>query len=198
MQVAVFLRKMEYFRGLLFLTTNRIGQIDDAFLSRIHVVLEYETLDDGQRKQIWNGFFQKLERDMVKLDEIKQTKDDEHNEETGSTSKTDKNYDNQVLLRRIEVNDYAKEYVTESPEILSLKWNGREIRNAFQTAISLAGYQALKENKKPGQTVRVKKEHFSRVVEMSRKFHKYVDDIQKLSEAQRAKARLDRNDSQAK
>lgn len=30
-----FLRRMEYFTGLLFLTTNRVGHIDDAFISRV-------------------------------------------------------------------------------------------------------------------------------------------------------------------
>ena len=32
--VSIFLRRMEYFRGLVFLTTNRVGHIDDAFISR--------------------------------------------------------------------------------------------------------------------------------------------------------------------
>ncbi|KAI7332767.1 hypothetical protein KC315_g4505 [Hortaea werneckii] len=40
--VSAFLRRMEYFRGLLFLTTNRVGQIDDAFMSRVHMAIGYE------------------------------------------------------------------------------------------------------------------------------------------------------------
>jgi hypothetical protein len=61
---------MEYFRGLLFRTTNRIGQIDDAFISRMHVVIEYKSLTNESRNKIWNGFFSKLERDMEHLSEI--------------------------------------------------------------------------------------------------------------------------------
>ncbi|RDW63358.1 hypothetical protein BP6252_10903 [Coleophoma cylindrospora] len=61
--VAVFLRKMEYCTGILFLTTNRVGQIDDAFASRIHVIIGYGRLDDDGRAQIWKNFFNKLKHD---------------------------------------------------------------------------------------------------------------------------------------
>lgn len=54
---------MEYYKGILFLTTNRVGQFDDAFISRIHVVLRYENLNLEDRKKIWEGFFEKLERE---------------------------------------------------------------------------------------------------------------------------------------
>lgn len=39
--VSVFLRVLEYYNGLLFLTTNRVGTIDEAFKSRIHISLYY-------------------------------------------------------------------------------------------------------------------------------------------------------------
>jgi ATP-dependent Clp protease ATP-binding subunit ClpA len=54
---------MEYYRGLLFLTTNRIASIDDAFLSRVHIVIGYEPLTDDDREKIWNNFFDKLKRE---------------------------------------------------------------------------------------------------------------------------------------
>jgi hypothetical protein len=37
----VFLRVLEYYSGILFLTTNRVGIMDEAFKSRIHVSLYY-------------------------------------------------------------------------------------------------------------------------------------------------------------
>ena len=58
--VSVFLRRLEYFSGLLFLTTNRVGQIDDAILNRVSVVLPYDSLSDETRKKIWRGFFAKV------------------------------------------------------------------------------------------------------------------------------------------
>lgn len=61
--LAVFLRAMEYYRGILFLTTNRVGKFDDAFMSRIHVVIGYEDLGQKQQEELWNGFFKKLEID---------------------------------------------------------------------------------------------------------------------------------------
>lgn len=35
--VAGFLRALEYYRGILFLSTNRVGTFDEAFTSRIHI-----------------------------------------------------------------------------------------------------------------------------------------------------------------
>lgn len=37
--VSVFLRVLEYYSGILFLTTNRVGTIDEAFKSRIQISL---------------------------------------------------------------------------------------------------------------------------------------------------------------
>jgi len=44
-------------------TTNRVGEIDDAFLSRIQVAIGYETLTETARNQIWNNFFQRLKKE---------------------------------------------------------------------------------------------------------------------------------------
>lgn len=60
--VASFIRALEYFKGILFLTTNRVGVFDEAFVSRIHVQIHYK-LDDADREKIWENFFQKLEDD---------------------------------------------------------------------------------------------------------------------------------------
>ena len=54
--VSIFLRMLEYYEGILFLTTNRVENIDAAFESRIHLALEYEELDKAARKQIWKTF----------------------------------------------------------------------------------------------------------------------------------------------
>lgn len=51
--VAVFLRKMEYFQGVLFLTTNRKQDFDEAFKSRIHVTISYGDLSDEAQSMIW-------------------------------------------------------------------------------------------------------------------------------------------------
>jgi SpoVK/Ycf46/Vps4 family AAA+-type ATPase len=54
--VSVFLRKLEYCEGIMFLTTNRVSEFDDAILSRIHIMLRYNDLDVNARKTIWKQF----------------------------------------------------------------------------------------------------------------------------------------------
>jgi SpoVK/Ycf46/Vps4 family AAA+-type ATPase len=64
--VAGFLRALEFFDGILFLTTNRVGTFDDAFMSRIHVKLYYPDFTDSERQQIWQTFIDKLARERSK------------------------------------------------------------------------------------------------------------------------------------
>ena len=42
--VSVFLRVIEYFEGILILTSNRVGTFDEAFKSRLQLALHYEKL----------------------------------------------------------------------------------------------------------------------------------------------------------
>ncbi|KDQ49215.1 hypothetical protein JAAARDRAFT_43006 [Jaapia argillacea MUCL 33604] len=56
--VSVALRELEYHRGVLFLTTNRIGTFDDAFLSRFSIGIKYPELDLAARRTIWRKFFE--------------------------------------------------------------------------------------------------------------------------------------------
>jgi ATP-dependent Clp protease ATP-binding subunit ClpA len=56
----VFLRALDYFQGILFLTTNRVGHFDEAFMSRIHLSLGYDKLDHSARDKIWDNLFRKL------------------------------------------------------------------------------------------------------------------------------------------
>ncbi|UQC79388.1 ATPase [Colletotrichum lupini] len=52
--VSMLLRTLEYFEGTLFLTTNRVGTIDSAFMSRFHLTLSYEPLSESARRQLWD------------------------------------------------------------------------------------------------------------------------------------------------
>ncbi|RMZ01523.1 hypothetical protein D0864_03432 [Hortaea werneckii] len=168
--VSAFLRRMEYFRGLLFLTTNRVGQIDDAFVSRVHMAIGYERLTPDFRRNIWEGFFRKLERERA---------------------------------GKILVGPSARKFVLHSDEVRKIELNGREIRNALQTAITLAEFESIEgggdlgEGGAPSsssQIVVVEEDHFRRVLKMSEKFHDYVTAIRREDEIQRAKVRGDRDD----
>lgn len=59
--VAVFLRHVEYYRGILFLTTNRVKTFDEAFLSRIHVALHFTELSLESKVQVWKAFLRKVD-----------------------------------------------------------------------------------------------------------------------------------------
>ncbi len=51
--VGVFLRVLEYFNGLLFLTTNRVNDIDEAIVSRCIALIKYYPPDTEDRRKIW-------------------------------------------------------------------------------------------------------------------------------------------------
>ncbi|KAI9773325.1 MAG: hypothetical protein M1840_007540 [Geoglossum simile] len=133
--VSVFLRVLEYYSGILFLTTNRVGTFDDAFKSRVHLSLYYPALDEASTTKVW-------EMNLART--IKNKK--EFRVEEGQ------------ILR------FAKANFEE------LSWNGRQIKNAFQTAIALAEFKANERKKKPVMSA----EEFRVVAEASRGFDQYL------------------------
>ncbi|KAH8897599.1 P-loop containing nucleoside triphosphate hydrolase protein [Thozetella sp. PMI_491] len=72
--VSVFIRVLEYYQGVIILTSNRATAIDPAFESRIDITLAYKELTEDARVQVWRNFLQKLdtecsigEEDIVRL-----------------------------------------------------------------------------------------------------------------------------------
>lgn len=61
--VAGFLRALEYFKGVLFLTTNRVGHFDEAFISRINITIYYSPFNEDQRRELWESYFRKLQKE---------------------------------------------------------------------------------------------------------------------------------------
>lgn len=78
-----------------------MGRFDEAFMSRIHVSIGYERLDDNARAQIWDNLFDKLKEDFKR----------------GGP--------------RIEYEYDVKHYVKKNEDVKNLQWNGREIRNGM-------------------------------------------------------------------
>ncbi|SFK60778.1 AAA family ATPase [Methylocapsa palsarum] len=62
--VGVFLRVLEYFNGLLFLTTNRVDDIDEAIVSRCIAVIKYYPPDRDARRKIWRVMVDQFELDV--------------------------------------------------------------------------------------------------------------------------------------
>ncbi|MDI1278171.1 ATP-binding protein [Methylobacter sp.] len=62
--VGVFLRVLEYFNGLLFLTTNRVDDIDEAIVSRCIALIKYYPPDSDARRRIWQVMIDQFELDV--------------------------------------------------------------------------------------------------------------------------------------
>ncbi|MCJ1397826.1 hypothetical protein MMC11_001022 [Xylographa trunciseda] len=56
----VFLRKLEYYQGILILTTKLIDFINDAFESRISYPVQFPELSKDHRRQIWKDFIEDI------------------------------------------------------------------------------------------------------------------------------------------
>jgi len=56
----VFLKVLEYYRGIMFLTTSQIAQFDIAVQSRVHIALKYDKLDEDQTSKIFIGFVDQI------------------------------------------------------------------------------------------------------------------------------------------
>jgi hypothetical protein len=59
--VGVFLRVLEYFNGLLFLTTNRVDDIDEAIISRCIALIKYNHPEVEARRRIWRVMTEQFE-----------------------------------------------------------------------------------------------------------------------------------------
>ncbi|KAK1834043.1 P-loop containing nucleoside triphosphate hydrolase protein [Podospora conica] len=66
--VAVFLRNLEYFSGIVFLTTNRIRAFDAAMKSRVHLALGYAPPGIGTRQELWATFLRRVPEEERELD----------------------------------------------------------------------------------------------------------------------------------
>jgi AAA+ superfamily predicted ATPase len=57
--VCIFLKFLEYHESIIFLTTNRLKNIDPAIKSRINLFLAYNELDGKMRKEVWSSLLKK-------------------------------------------------------------------------------------------------------------------------------------------
>ncbi len=148
--VSVFLRTLEYYSGILFLTTNRIASFDEAFKSRIHISLYYAPLSESQTFDVWK----------MNLDRLNKSNRD-------------------IYVDRSEIETFAKNHWKEGK-----RWNGRQIRNAFQTAVALAEYEFQEKCQKCEQTgdkppfrPALEDRHFLAVAKTSAQFDDYLQSV---------------------
>ncbi|KAK2007485.1 hypothetical protein LZ32DRAFT_50776 [Colletotrichum eremochloae] len=155
--VSVFLRVMEYYEGILFLTTNKVGSFDEAFKSRMSMALYYPPLSQEQTRRIWE---MQMDRTETLSKEAAPGDETQH-----------------VRFSRGEIITLATTLwnkQTRQDECRPV-WNGRQIRNAFQTAVALAEWHK-RENGVPGP-IFVRGEHFEKVARVSNEFNAYLYEV---------------------
>ncbi len=176
--VSVFLRVLEYFTGILFLTTNRVGAFDEAFKSRIHVSLYYPPLNWERTEAIWRMHIRRL------MDKKNRKGVNLHIDEA------------EILV-------FAKKhYFVTTPK--KANWNGRQIRNAFQTATALAEYEAhdhksdrnkaTSSEQATPRELELKVDHFDKVAWASFEFDKYLSQTRALTDTELAFQNAERTD----
>ncbi|KAF2802194.1 P-loop containing nucleoside triphosphate hydrolase protein [Mytilinidion resinicola] len=158
--VSVFLRVLEYYEGILILTSNRVGTFDEAFKSRIQLSLHYENLTKGQRYKIWKNFLNRL-KDMGTSPNATVTKPGTRERKLAGPIGID--------FEDVEC------YLSELSEV---EMNGRQIRNAITTARQLAKFKKELMNYS----------HIKHVIKVSGKFDKYLNTVREgLSDDQIAR-----------
>ncbi|KAI0976296.1 hypothetical protein F4678DRAFT_456623 [Xylaria arbuscula] len=125
--VSVFLRTLEYYSGILFLTTNRPDVMDDAVKSRVQVSLQYPRL----------GLIETLAIFQTNLDRLI----DIEFERARITGESALDVKSDGILAFA-----AAHYHRHEGNMASPPWNGRQIRNAFQIAPSIARYGRRQNN----------------------------------------------------
>ena len=153
---------LEYYAGVLFLTTNRVGDFDEAFTSRIHVSLYYPELDSDKTVSVF-----KLNLELIE--------------------ERFRHKNRRIEIDNFSIGDFASKHYTKHPDA---RWNGRQIRNACHTALALAEFAAQGGNptaiEDPDATVVLSVKHFETVRNAYVEFTKYINKLHGTNAARRA------------
>ena len=131
-----------------------MGEFDEAFRSRIHVSLYYPKLDHDATLKIWESSLLRLRQSGIQLD-----------------------------FSEEEIRDFAENHWLDNVDKPSRRWNGRQIRNAFQTALALANWEFYE--MKQGRNLKkpmLKAQHFKAVAKTSAHFDDYLSDVHGITE----------------
>jgi hypothetical protein len=158
MEGIVFLRVLEYYSGVLMLTTNRVGSFDEAFRSRIHVSLYYPKLGKEETSEIWE----------MNLRRIKEANDVD------------------IEIDEAGIKKFYKQHWKANEKKTSRRWNGRQIKNAFQTALALANWDFHDNTNSKSTRPKLEASHFKQVAKTSNHFDDYLAEVFREGEDQYA------------
>ncbi|KXJ90336.1 hypothetical protein Micbo1qcDRAFT_149249 [Microdochium bolleyi] len=119
--VSIFLRELEYFRGIIFLTTNLYQTIDSAFRSRVSLHLLFNPLTEDARVQVWRKFLDRTPHAAKKR--VAELEHPEEEQQLGSGKEVEAG-------GRLLVDD------EDIRELAQWNMNGREIGNAVKMVTS--------------------------------------------------------------
>ena len=128
----MFLRIFEYYSGILFLTTNRVGMLDEAFKSRIHLSLYYPELSRPQTLAIF-------EVNIKRVEEIEDANRARANADPNAPKRPP------IDIYKESIMEFARIHFDSNDRKPELRWNGRQIRIDFKIAYSLAQFDTHKQ-----------------------------------------------------
>ncbi|PNP81403.1 hypothetical protein FNYG_05209 [Fusarium nygamai] len=166
---SVFLRSLEYYAGILFLTTNRVGVIDPAFRSRIQMSLFYPQLSLDVTCKLYEKFIRRAKAEQMRQGYYA------------------------FKIKEKEILKFGKKHFRTLEKNSYETWNGRQIRNAFQTAIALAEHQSMTQSPGDPQPT-LGKEQFEAVARGFMQFDEYLSKTLGATDADLAKREGWRND----
>ncbi|KAK7963483.1 hypothetical protein PG996_008826 [Apiospora saccharicola] len=156
----------------MFLTTNRIGKLDQAIGSRIHLILHYKRLGLAQSLEIFRLNIQRL-------------RESEEQQCRVSGEKA-------VFVMESAIMKFATDHYNKFPKGKGA-WNGRQIRNAFLLATSLARDEAQRVNDADFQP-QLRYEHFEAVEKMTREYDLFRAQVLGGDDARKARLLEERDD----
>ncbi|ROT42241.1 hypothetical protein SODALDRAFT_318970 [Sodiomyces alkalinus F11] len=169
--VSIFLQKLEYYNGILFLTTNRIGKIDQAISSRIHLILHYKRLG---KPEVLNVF-------RINIDRLRQA-EKQQSEVSGQRP---------LLPVESDILQFAADHCDAHPKGKGA-WNGRQIRNAFMIAAAMARDEA--EQQPPEFQPQLRYWHFKQVEKLMGEYTRFRSRVLGKDDSQRALLNEERDD----
>lgn len=138
--VSIFLRVLEYYEGIMFLTTNRVQTFDAAFQSRIHISIDYPQLSIESRRTVWNSFLK--QHDIVQAAfrdkplKALSSAAESNAAPNGELTNEEKNKEAQELHAKRTLPHKITERDVDA--LSQMNMNGRQIKNILKTAQLLA------------------------------------------------------------
>lgn len=140
-----------------------MGDFDEAFTSRIHISLHYPELNQAKTLEVF-----KTNMELIA--------------ERFASQKR------RIEIDMLGVGSFASKHFDEHPHA---RWNGRQIRNACQTALALAEFEAQGNSHeailRPDAVIKLTVDHFNTVRNAYLEFTQYMTDLYGSNAARRAK-----------